>query len=57
MQIETTVIKELPIFIGSDQPESCRACGARTEFDVREGGLQVHQCLRCANRYVVEFED
>ena len=57
MQIEMAAIKDLSIFICSEQPESWRAFATRTEFDVRVGGLQVHQCLRCANRYVVEFEE
>jgi hypothetical protein len=48
--------RDLPLFIGTDQPETCRKCAARTDFDEVEAGLQVHQCSRCANRYAVEFE-
>jgi hypothetical protein len=46
----------LPIYIGTDQPETCRKCGARTEFDEIGGGLQLHQCLNCSIQYVVEFD-
>lgn len=48
---------DLPIFIGIDQPETCRKCGTRTDFDEVEAGLQMRQCVRCANRYVVELEE
>ena len=50
-------VEDLPIFFGTEQPETCRKCGVRTEFDDVAGGLQVHQCLTCANRYVVEFDE
>ena len=47
----------LPIFFGTEQPETCRRCGVRTEFDEGEDGLQVHNCVHCTNRYIVEFEE
>ena len=34
---------ELPVFYWTEQPETCRNCGARTNFDVLPNGLQVHQ--------------
>ncbi len=49
-------LKDKIIFLGSDQPETCRYCGARTEFHIFANGLQLHQCIRCAECYLVEFE-
>jgi hypothetical protein len=34
--------RDLPILIGTDQPQTCRKCGARTDFEEVEAGLQVH---------------
>jgi hypothetical protein len=48
--------KELPVFIGTDQPETCRKCGSRTDFDDIGDGLQLHRCMLCGNQYLVEFE-
>jgi hypothetical protein len=45
------------IYLGTEQPEACRWCGGRTDFDVISTGLQAHQCLSCAKQYLVEFED
>lgn len=45
------------IYLGTEQPETCRWCGARTDFNVLPSGLQVHTCLNCAKRYMVEFEE
>lgn len=50
-------VDEEVIYLGTEQPETCRWCGARTDFDVLPDGLQVHQCLSCAKRYMVEFEE
>jgi len=50
-------MNENVIYLGTEQPETCRWCGARTDFDVLPNGLQVHQCLNCAKRYVVEFDE
>ena len=50
-------VSEDVIYLGTEQPETCRWCGARTDFDVLSSGLQVHQCMNCAKRYVVEFEE
>ena len=47
---------ELPIFLGCDQPETCRKCGARTDFIELTNDLQLHRCLACQNGYLVEFE-
>lgn len=57
MVVEPADFDELPVFYGTEQPETCRKCGARTDFDVLPNGLQVHQCLNCAKRYVVEFDE
>ncbi len=57
MVADLVAIEELPVFYGTEQPETCRKCGARTDFDVLPNALQVHQCLNCARRYVVEFDD
>lgn len=45
------------IFIGTDQPETCRVCGARTDFIELGRELQLHECLNCARVYFVEFDD
>ena len=45
------------IYLGTEQPETCRWCGSRTDFDVLPSGLQIHQCLNCAKRYFVEFDE
>ena len=57
MLVELADIDELPVFYGTEQPETCRKCGVRTEFDDIASWLQVHQCMNCANRYVVEFDE
>ena len=44
------------IYIGTEQPETCRWCGSGTDFDVLASELQLHTCLNCAKRYTVEFE-
>ena len=51
----------LDTFLMTDQPETCRKCGARTEIvddftTDREGGSsetrhQLHQCPECGYRY------
>jgi hypothetical protein len=47
----------LPIFLGTDQPETCRLCGGRTQFHVYLNGHQIHECLICKKVYFLEFED
>ncbi len=32
-------------YILNDQPTTCGKCGARTSFDERKEGTQLHQCL------------
>ena len=44
------------VFLGTDQPETCRWCGNRTDFDELATDLQLHECPRCKSRYLVEFE-
>jgi len=50
-QLESDVV-----FIGTDQPETCRWCGVRTIFDELTDGRQTHECPACNARYLVEFE-
>lgn len=57
MLVDFAAADELPVFDGTEQPETCRKCGARTDFDEIGGSQQLHQCLRCAKRYLVEFEE
>ena len=46
----------LPKFFGTEQPETCRNCGARTEFHELSEQKQLHQCINCGSRYLLEFE-
>ncbi len=48
---------QLATFLGTDQPETCRKCGARTDFDELTIYKQFHRCFNCDNQYFVEFED
>jgi len=38
-------------FIMSDQPEVCRYCGARTEFEEIDDNTQLHECPNCNKKY------
>jgi predicted Zn-ribbon and HTH transcriptional regulator len=49
--------KELSIFLSSDQPETCRQCGCRTEFDVQEDKTELHKCPDCDFTYILEHEE
>jgi predicted Zn-ribbon and HTH transcriptional regulator len=45
---------DLDCFAMSDQPEECRKCGTRTEFeeiDDEEEKFQLHQCPKCHYEY------
>ncbi len=44
----------LECYILSEAPMSCGLCGARTDFDVKDDGSQVHQCLNsdCGYRFI-----
>ncbi|RQW85956.1 MAG: hypothetical protein EHM79_10595 [Geobacter sp.] len=44
----------LDIFIMSDQPETCRQCGTRTEFADFSRGKQIHECSNCYFTYWLE---
>jgi hypothetical protein len=50
-------LNETITFLGTDQPETCRKCGARTDFLEFTREIQLHLCLLCSNRYFVEFDD
>ncbi len=45
------------VYIGTDQPETCRFCGSRTDFEELPNEQQLHQCLDCGKRYIVEFDE
>jgi len=44
------------VYLGGDEPESCRWCGVRTVFDELGDGVQRHKCLGCGAGYLVEVE-
>ena len=56
----------LDTFLMTDQPETCRKCGARTRLlednpDVEQDGgrlehQQLHQCPECGYRYWLEVD-
>lgn len=50
---------ELECYILSEQPTTCGLCGARTDFDVEENGMQIHQCLdeACGYQFIAVSED
>jgi hypothetical protein len=48
---------DLPVFVGTEQPETCRKCGMRTEFEVLDEQTQLHQCIRCGIEYRLEFDE
>ena len=43
------------IYLGTEQPETCRWCGMRTIFDELDDGTQQHECTACQAHYLVEF--
>ena len=43
-------------FLASDQPETCRECGTRTNFFDLTPILQFHRCPNCKYSYMLEFE-
>jgi hypothetical protein len=53
-------MKELEIFLSSDQPTTCPKCGNRTEiFKEFELFQQQHKCLseECNFQFIVEFDN
>ena len=46
----------LNVFIAVNEPETCRNCGARTEFEEVSPQQQVHECGGCGIQYLLEFE-
>ena len=46
--------QELPLFDMTDQPETCRKCGTRTEFMGLRKQLQIHWCPECDSLYLLE---
>ena len=47
------------IIIDIDCQTTCPSCGARTEFEEREDGLQLHRCLNlsCLREFTACFDD
>lgn len=43
-------------YMSTDQPETCRECGTRTNFFNLTPILQSHQCPNCKYTYMLEFE-
>lgn len=62
-RIAQSMQKDLEVFLGTDQPEQCRYCGARTDFEdlpLEEGQEfpdQKHECPRCEKEYILEFDE
>ncbi len=46
--------EDLDYYILCDQPTTCGKCGARTSFEERNNGTQLHQCLNldCDYKFV-----
>ena len=47
----------LDCYLLNEQPMTCGICGARTDFDVRSDGTELHQCLNNACGYMFEAVD
>jgi uncharacterized Zn finger protein len=45
---------ELDIFIMTEQPETCRQCGTRTDFVDFSKTRQIHECSNCHFTYWLE---
>ena len=48
------VADNLDVFLMTDQPETCRKCGVRTEWISCKDGSQLHTCPSCDFIYLVE---
>lgn len=42
------------IYLMTDQPETCRLCGVRTNFEEQSDGMQIHSCPNCCYAYNLE---
>ena len=53
------IMKELEIFIGTDQPATCPKCGNRTEILNDKINYQHHKCPseNCNFEFILEFEE
>lgn len=54
-----TKLMGLPIFIMTDQPETCSGCGARSDFyETKKGSIpcQHHTCLGCQMEWLLVEE-
>ena len=59
MIIENDINHEfLDCYILNDQPTTCGICGARTNFDELNNGLQIHECLNveCGYQFITSDE-
>lgn len=45
---------ELDTFIMTDQPDTCRQCGTRTDFETLNCDTQLHRCSNCQFTYFLE---
>lgn len=50
-------LASLETFEMTEQPETCRSCGARTRFRQVTDTKQFHQCPDCGNSYWVVEEE
>jgi hypothetical protein len=48
------VADNLDVFLMTDQPETCRKCGVRTEWISYKDDSQLHTCPSCDYIYLVE---
>jgi len=49
----------LDIYILNDHPTTCGICGDRTDFEVINDKIQLHQCLNanCGYEFIVEEDE
>jgi len=52
-------MKELEIFLSSEQPTTCPKCGNRTEIFKECESFQQHKCLseECNFQFILEFDN
>lgn len=59
MTTYSSIMRELEIFLNSDQPTTCPKCGNRTEIVCDSKTSQHHKCLteECSFNFILEFDD
>lgn len=45
---------EMDTYEMTDQPETCRHCGVRTNFVEYDNEYQIHKCPECGYTYLLE---